>query len=241
MATDVTPSTTPRARRLRRFLIPVTLVLLIALLMRANADTAVTQDWLATAGPAAPVGFIAAGVLLMSCFVPKTAMSVSAGMLFGTWMGGCLLTLIAVIAAALNFAIGRCWLRRSLDDHLSRRRDGLASELQQKSADAGFGVHLLLRLSPLPTTVVSYSMGASGARFRPFIAAALIGAAPQWLWVHSGAATASAGAAPDSTTRWVVAAMSMSAALVISLLVSRTARRWIKRTAVEAPAAPHAS
>lgn len=86
---------------------------------------------------------------------------------------------------------------------------------------------------------VSYWMGAAGARQVPYLAAALLAAGPQLLWVHCGAvatetmsAVAESGlsAAESGPSRWLGLALSVVAAVLLSVLVPRHIWRQRART-----------
>ena len=96
------------------------------------------------------------------------------------------------------------------------------------AAEAGFGLHLLIRLSPVPTMVISYCMGAVGARWLPYLSAAAAAIIPQILWVHSGA-TATMIHNPDATTlRWISGGLSMMVAIAVSMMIPRQAMRRLQ-------------
>ncbi len=194
-------------------------------------DTGDLQVWLDRAGPWAPIAFIFAGIASMSVLVPKTAVSITAGALFGTAIGSLLMLVIAVVAAALNYAIGRWWLFESIDERL---RDASRNDramwlraVRDVAAQAGFQFHFLIRLAPVPTTLISYAMGASGSRIRPFLAAAAVAVIPQTLWVHGGTAATLVADQDRSVLRWTGIVVSVLAAAAISVIIPRMAVRRV--------------
>lgn len=227
-------------RRIRP-LVPALVVLAAACVWASGNDLASLDYWLDSTGPLGPLGFIVSGVVMMSLFLPKTAVSVTAGVLFGTWVGGLLLIVTAVLAALLNFAIGRRFLRESLNRRLLRRPNRWLVAARDAAEDAGFGFHLLARMTPLPTTIVSYSMGAFGARWRPFLAAAFVGALPQWLWVHSGSATTRAVSSGAGWAQWTGAVISLAAAVGITVALPRFAIRALNPDPAAASPSGHGS
>ena len=70
------------------------------------------------------------------------------------------------------------------------------------ATDAGFAFHLMVRLTPLPTTLISYTMGANGSHLKPFIAAAAVAVAPQLFWVQSGSAAVMLAEGSTSIVHW---------------------------------------
>lgn len=180
----------------------------------------------------------------MSAVMPKTAVSITAGALFGTTLGSGLMVVIAVIAAWLNYVIGRWWLSGSVERRLQddtstagddRRKWMLA--LAEVAGGAGFGLHLLIRLSPVPTMVISYCMGAVGARRLPYLLAAAAAIVPQILWVHGGA-TATAIHGPDtSALRWISGGLSIAVAVFVTIILPREAMKRLEQRFPSVPGA----
>lgn len=194
----------PAPRPMRLLLVGALLLGSGALLACSGFDRGHVQNWLDQAGPWVPVAFLFGGIASMSLLVPKTVVSVAAGALFGTTLGCLLMLIIAVAAAALNYAIGRRWLHASLSHASATGVPQTAAmwlqtpamwlrAVQGVAAEAGFRFHFLVRLTPIPTTLISYAMGASGSRVRPFLLAAAVAVIPQSLWVHGGTAATLAG------------------------------------------------
>ena len=190
------------------------------------------EDW------AAPL-FVVLGVLALTLLIPKTVVSLTAGALFGTGFGCLLMVLIAVAAAAINYAIGRWWLHARIDHALkSRTQPTWSRAVRDLAADAGCGFHFLLRLTPLPTAVISYGMGASGSRFFPFLIGAAGSIIPQSLWVHGGTAVSAASDFSSDPRRWVGIVVSVLAAIAVGIIVPPLAMRRIEsmnQLALEGP------
>ena len=221
----------PRNRQSLRFLVPALLVTCGAMLVFLGSDTRDLRSWLQDAGPWAPLAFIFLGIASMSILVPKTAVSVTAGALFGTIVGSLLMLVIAVAAAGLNYAIGRWWLhesiRRNLTDADAQNRMMWIRAVRDIARDAGFRFHFLVRMAPIPTTLISYAMGACGSKLRPFLLAAAVAVIPQSLWVHGGTAAILIDDPGASGLRWTSVIISVVAALAISILVPRMAMKRI--------------
>lgn len=217
----------------RRFLVPALSFCVGGLLMYLGLDVRNLQAWLEQAGPWAPIAFVVAGVLSMTVLVPKTVVSITAGALLGTSVGSLAMLVIAVSAATLNYSIARWWLFDSISRKLSEteRRDGLAwiHAVRDLAADAGFRFHLLVRLTPVPTTLISYTMGASGSKLRPFLLAAAVAVIPQILWVHGGTAATMIDDPSVSGLRWVSVIVSVLAAIAISVIVPHDAMKRIRQ------------
>lgn len=212
-----------------RYIPPLIMVAIGVVLLWRGIDPAQMQTWFLSFGSTAPIMFVAAGVVLMSICVPKTVMSITAGALFGTWWGSGLMLITGISAAMMNYVIGRWWLSDSRASKATKpvNEDELIPTIRQMAADANFGAHLLIRLSPVPTMVISYLMGACRAKIAPYAWAAAVAMIPQMLWVHSGTVANLAGESTTSPARWVSVAVAVVGGVLVSVLIPReVARRW---------------
>lgn len=196
---------------------------------------AIGQELLATSRHFGPLGFVFLGTILMCLFVPKTIISLAAGAVFGVLDGAWVLSGTALVSAMVNYHIGRfCLTNRhiksvgqtlgteSLVDSSpgsARQRKRLLRLVGRTARDAGLGFHLMVRLAPIPTTVISYAMGAASARQVPYAIAVVGASIPQWLWVYCGATAVTSEATGFAKTIGI--ACSVTAALILSVWVPR--------------------
>ena len=163
----------------------------------------------------------------MSLFVPKTIVSIAAGGVFAMPNGFWILSLTAVVSATVNYHIGK-WSLGDMPQPTGGKKAKLTHSLSRFADTAkvgGIGFHLMIRLLPIPTTVISYSMGASGARQRPYLLAALLATVPQWLWVYCGAMAID----PSKTSaKWIGIGVSATTGIVFSYWLSKNAQRMSK-------------
>ncbi|MDT0269448.1 VTT domain-containing protein [Streptomyces sp. DSM 44915] len=162
-------------------------------LVRESLAAEATSPW---AGPA----FLALYALGTVAFVPKPALSVAAGVLFGAGYGLALATLGTVLGALLGFWAGRALGREALLPVLRSRR---LAGLERRLTERAFGSVLLARLLPvLPFAVVNLGAAVSRMRWAPFAAATALGTAPgNAVWVLAGASVA----APSASWLWLPA------------------------------------
>lgn len=177
------------------------------------------------------IWFILLAIGLMSTFVPKTLISILCGTLYPPLLGCILIVLIATTAAVINFLIGR-FIKPKIDASTVAGRSAISLR------DAGFGLHLLVRLSPVPSMMISYLCGALRCRFRPYVTAAAVAAATQWVWVIAASTTIDAidSVAIDTTSighgeqiKWAFAIVAILAAIASSIIVARAAASRIDR------------
>jgi uncharacterized membrane protein YdjX (TVP38/TMEM64 family) len=151
-------------------------VILVALALLVPLPTALElRDWATSVGPWFPLAFLAAHVVVTVLPFPRTAFTLSAGLLFGPVLGiGIALlasTLSAVIALFLVRAVG--WQLDRLVQH--PRVDSLNARLARRS----WPTVLSMRLIPaVPFSVLNYAAGASSIRALPYTLATLAGLLP---------------------------------------------------------------
>lgn len=168
---------TARQVALRRLALTTAVIAsLVAVALLVPVPSAVQlRDWAQTLGPWFPVAFLVAHTVVTVFPFPRTAFTLSAGLLFGPWLG----VLLAVLASALS-AVGVLILMRVFGWQLSRvvrhpRLDSLDARLRQR----GWPAVVSLRLIPaIPFSVINYAAGASAVRLVPYTVATLVGLLP---------------------------------------------------------------
>jgi uncharacterized membrane protein YdjX (TVP38/TMEM64 family) len=134
-------------------------------------------------------------------FLPKPALSIAAGALFGAGPGLLLAAAGTTIGALLGFTAGRVLGRDALRPAL--RAKALAS-LEQRLTERPFTGVLLLRLLPvLPFAAVNLGAALTRMPWVPFAAATLLGTLPgNVLYTLAGASATT----PSSPALWLPAA-----------------------------------
>ncbi len=175
-ATSAVRATARQVPRRRIVATGVLAVILVALVLLVPLPTALQlRDWARSAGPWFPLAFLAAHVIVTVLPFPRTAFTLSAGLLFGPLLGiGIALlasTLSAVIALGLVRAAG--WQLSRLIEH--PRLDALNARLQRRS----WPTVLSMRLIPVvPFSVLNYAAGAAAVRVLPYTLATVVGLLP---------------------------------------------------------------
>lgn len=149
---------------------------LVAVILFVPLPTALQlRDWATSVGPWFPLVFLGAYASMTVLPFPRTAFTLSAGLLFGPGLG----IALAVTASTLS-ALLALLLVRAFDWRLSR----LVSHPRIESLDArlserGWPAVLALRLIPaVPFSVLNYAAGASAVRVMPYLLATLAGLIP---------------------------------------------------------------
>jgi uncharacterized membrane protein YdjX (TVP38/TMEM64 family) len=150
------------------------------------------QDSVADLGAWAPAAAVVIGALLLCALVPRTAISLACGVLFGAIEGGVVAAIAALMAATATFWVGR-WLGR---DALAAHQGDRLARLDAWLARRGLLGVTVVRLMPLaPYGLIGYAYGTTSVRWWNYIAGTAIGAAPSaFTYAALGAAVVEPGA-----------------------------------------------
>ena len=134
------------------------------------------REWADTLGPWFPVVFWLLYVLITQFPIPRTLMTVSAGILFGTVRG----ILIAITATTVSAVISLLIVRTLLRDWIAPRLTHPAVErINRRLEQRGWLAILSLRLiAAVPFSVLNYAAALTRVPVVPFAAATLIGSVP---------------------------------------------------------------
>ncbi|SDZ07478.1 Uncharacterized membrane protein YdjX, TVP38/TMEM64 family, SNARE-associated domain [Micromonospora pattaloongensis] len=174
------PSPTPPARRPHRargLIRPAVLGLAVAALALVAALLPLERlgSAVATVGPAGPVVAVTVGAVLLAALVPRTAISLGSGALFGALAGGVYALLAAVLAGVVTFVAGR-WAGHG---RLAASAGGRLARVDNWLARRGVLAVVVVRLLPVaPFGLVGYAYGATSVRARHYLIGTLLGATP---------------------------------------------------------------
>lgn len=127
------------------------------------------------AGWWAPVGFVAGYAALTLAPVPKNALSVAAGLLFGFLPGLLLVYCAAMLGASAAFWLGRALGREAVERFTGTRVQAVDEVLSRR----GFAAVVGVRLVPvLPFTAINYSAGLTAVSWRAYFFGTLLGMLP---------------------------------------------------------------
>lgn len=133
------------------------------------------RDWATSLGGWFPLAFLGAHIAVTVLPFPRTAFTLSSGLLFGPALG----VAIAVTASTVSALIALL-LVRAFGWQLSRvlSHPGVES-LDARLSERGWPAVLSLRLIPaVPFSVLNYAAGASAVRVTPYLLATLAGLLP---------------------------------------------------------------
>ena len=236
---DVRAESTAPARPWTRIAIGVVAIAaLVALGRQAGAYLPRFIEWVNGLGIWGPIVFIAGYVLATVAFVPGSILTLAGGAIFGIVRGTAYVFIAAVIGSSAAFLTSRYVARRAIEQKLEGNRRFAA--IDRAIAAEGRKIILLLRLSPLfPFNLLNYAVGLTKVRFVDFLMGS-VGMLPgTLLYVYYGklagdVAALAGGAAPEKGVGYyAVLVLGLAATIVVTTLVTRTARRALKEATGE--------
>jgi uncharacterized membrane protein YdjX (TVP38/TMEM64 family) len=194
-------------------------------------------EWVQGLGIWGPVVFILGYAIATVAFVPGVVLTLAAGAIFGLWRGTAFVMVGATLGAALAFLVARYGARRLIERRMAGNERFAA--IDRAVAKEGRKIVFLLRLSPVfPFNLLNYALGLTRVRFVDYVVAS-IGMLPgTLLYVYSGklagdVAALASGAAPVERDwkYWTLIAAGLLATVVVTAVVTRTARKALKEAA----------
>ncbi|GGF23745.1 hypothetical protein GCM10011611_32320 [Aliidongia dinghuensis] len=168
--------------------------------------------------PYAPLIFIAIHIAASLLFVPRTPLSIAAGLMFGLWYGTLWAVLGAMAGSLAGFALARYvnagWIR---PDRLPK-----LGELLARVERGGWRAVALIRLVPImPHTPVNYAFGLSRISLGNYLAGSLVGQLPITVFcVDVGSA---GGQVLTGSLNWIEPTLVGVGALALSLVLPKLA------------------
>lgn len=231
----------PRRRRWRRWLLPVLAVVLVgAAIFFAHRWLPVRDylqaflewtDGLEMWGPAVVVGVYVVACIL---FLPGSVITMGAGLVFGLGLGFVTVSVGSTLGACAAFLVGRTVGRRWVADKIRGREKFEA--IDEAVAREGFKVVMLIRLSPIfPFNLQNYAFGLTRVKFWKYALASWIGMMPGTvMYVYLGSTARSlaeiaAGDVEKSSAQRVFFWVGLAVTVGVVALVTRTARRAVRR------------
>ena len=192
-------------------------------------------EWIEGLGAWAPVLFIAIYIVGCVVFLPGALITAAAGVLFGVPLGSVYVSIASVTGATLAFLIGRYvardWVARKIESNSSFQA------IDEAVAHEGWKIVLLTRLSPVfPFILLNYAYGVTRVSLRDYVLASWIGMLPGTvLYVYLGslagslAALGAGGGGKKTPQQWALLIVGLIATIVVTLFVTRVARRALSR------------
>lgn len=192
------------------------------------------QDWVKGMGAAGMVIYGVIYVLAVVLFVPGIVLTLGAGFLFGLGWGIVVVSAASTTAAALAFLIAR-YLARDSIEKIARKNPRFAA-IDRAIGKEGWKVVALLRLSPLvPFSLSNYLYGLTSVEFVAYVATSWAAMLPATvLYVYLGAAGRTIGQKTErSPWEWALLGVGLTATAVVTVLLTRIARRELARARLD--------
>ncbi len=193
--------------------------LAIDLVARGGFDAVAVRNMVA-GDPLAPAVFILLQVIASLLFVPRTALGVAAGLLFGFGWGAFWAIVGAELGAAAGFALWR-WIGAGEVELDAMPRLG---PLIRRAERGGWRSVAIVRLIPgLPHSVVNTALALTRVGWADYLAGSFIGMLPMTL-VQVGYGAAGLHAL-QGHRGWIAGSLILAAGLAASFLIKRIASR----------------
>ncbi len=205
-----------------RILLGVLLVaaIAVAFLYREQLDGAQLEQWLADAGGAAPLLFIALYAVATVLFLPGSVLTLVGGALFGPVWGTLYNLTGATIGAGLSFLAARTLVSDWVAQRAGRRMMQLISGVEAE----GWRFIAFVRLVPLfPFNLLNYALGLTRIPFWTYLIATwlfMIPGAIAYTWLgYAGKEAASGGA--SMVQNGLIALALLAVVMLLPRLVAR--------------------
>jgi uncharacterized membrane protein YdjX (TVP38/TMEM64 family) len=192
------------------------------------------NEWVRSFGPWGMVFYIGVYAIATVLFVPGWILTVGAGVAFGLFWGTFTALIGATIGATFAFLIARYVARGAVSKRFGKNKKFQA--IDDAIGQQGWKMVGLLRLSPLiPFNLSNYLYGLTAIAFVPYVLATFVGMLPgAVLYVYLGTIgkiglEASKGTGGKSTLEYVFLGIGLVATIIVTILVTRAARRALKQ------------
>jgi len=212
------------------------IVALVAVGTQAGPALERFQAWVADLGPLGPAAFVVGYALATVAFAPGAILTLAAGSIFGVALGSVYVFFAATLGASLAFLAARHVVRRWIEQRVAD--NPRFSAIDRAIARDGRRIVFLLRLSPVfPFNLLNYALGLTRIGFGDFVVASLGMIPGTILYVYLGAlggqaAVAASGGDDTAMWTWAVRLLGLAATVLVTVLITRTARRALAEAAV---------
>ena len=196
----------------------------------AGGYVPVFAEWVDGLGVLGPIVFILGYAIAVVAFIPGSLLTLAAGAIFGLAEGTLYVFVAATLGATLAFLIARHAARAAIERRI--QGDERFAAIDRAVGAEGRKIVFLLRLSPVfPFNLLNYALGLTQVRLVDYFVAS-VGMLPgSLLYVYTGkvagdvAAIAGGQAGEKGAGDWLVLGLGLVATAVVTVFVTRIARR----------------
>jgi uncharacterized membrane protein YdjX (TVP38/TMEM64 family) len=192
------------------------------------------NEWVKGFGPWGVVFYICVYAIATVLFIPGWILTVGAGVVFGLFWGTFTALIGATIGANFSFLVARYAARGAVSKRFGKNKKFEA--IDGAIGRQGWKIVGLLRLSPLiPFNLSNYLYGLTTIAFVPYVLATFVGMLPgTLLYVYLGTIgklgiEASKGSSGKSPLEYAFLGVGLAATIIVTILVTRAARRALKQ------------
>ena len=177
------------------------------------------------ANPLAPLFLLATYIVGSLVMMPLSLLIGATIVVFGAWPGVAYAMVGALVAGSIVFGLGRVAGHAAVEEWLGRRRGSMLSDLNARLARRGVLAVALVRLTPIPYSLVNAVAGISEIRFRDFVIGTALGLVPVLTLIASVSHRVDAWLEHPDTKQF----LGLIAIVVLAIAVSWSLRRWAVR------------
>ena len=151
-------------------------LLVVVWAVLSGPDLETVRSWTDGAGLGGSFVYLASYTLAVQAMVPRPALNIAGGLLFGLALGVVLALIGGVLAALAQFVVARHVARDAVSRRLPERVRG---KLEGLAGGRALLAVVQLRLVPvIPYQMVNYGFGLTGVRVIPFVLGTALGSLP---------------------------------------------------------------
>lgn len=221
------PSTAGKWLRRGGMLLGVGALVFASRLLPIEAWMETVKSTVADLGVWGPIAYGAFYIVAALAFVPGSAITLAAGLLFGVGLGTAVVSIASTLSAAIAFPLARTLFRSRVQAFANSSKSFGA--IDRAIEDGGWKIVGLLRLSPVvPFSALNYMIGLTNVRYVPSVLVSWVAMLPgTMLYVYFGAIGKDLGAGSEKGWKeWAV----LGAGLVATLVVTIATFAWTSRT-----------
>ena len=163
-------------------------------------------------------------------FIPGSVLTLGAGAVFGVVLGSVYVSIRATLGATAAFLVGRYLARDAIARKIEKNEK--FTTIDRAVAAEGWKIVFLTRLSPVfPFTLLNYAFGLTKVRLSHYVVASWIGMIPGTvMYVYLGSLVkVSAGQRQRTTGEWLLYGVGLLATIVVTVFVTRIAKRALAK------------
>lgn len=191
------------------------------------------RGWIQGLGVWGPIVFIGIYVIATIAAIPGLALTIAAGVIFGSVMGTILVSIASTLGASLAFLIARYFARDSIASSLSKNEK--FTKLDQMTEKYGAFIVAFTRLVPLfPFNLLNYGFGLTRVRFWTYVFWSWLCMLPGTM-IYVVGSDAFTKAVAEGKVPWTLI-ISLAAIIVLLLVIGTFVRKIMKKKESESNA-----